>query len=67
MGMTANVRHDEVLRRLREGDALRLDASYSYQSRFGDGTLVPHQVMQRLLDDAQVIKPQGRGELWRTT
>lgn len=56
---------DEVFERVKAGEVIRLDGSYSYQSRFDDGTLIPHQVMQTLFYNNRLLKPDHRGEVWR--
>lgn len=55
---------DDVFDRVKSGEVIRLDGSYSYQSRFDDGTLIPHQVMQSLFYNNRLIKPAHRGEAW---
>ena len=55
---------DDVLKRIRSGEVLLLDASLSYQSRFTGGEQVSHQVMQSLLDREVVAHPGLRGRAW---
>lgn len=55
---------ENVLQRLASGEILILDASYSYQSRFGNGDVVPHQIMSSLLDRGHVKAAPTRGNKW---
>jgi hypothetical protein len=57
---------EDVLSRLGRGDRLEITSSFSFQSRFNDGTVVSHQTMQILLDANKVTLPEqrGRGAAW---
>lgn len=55
----------DVIERLGRGEALTLDATYSLQSVFSDGTRVPHQVMLSLVDRSMLVAPVRRGLAWR--
>jgi hypothetical protein len=56
----------EVRQRMSEGDMPILDSSYSYKSRFSDGSTVAHQVMQILVYDGTLASPGERGLPWST-
>ena len=57
---------DEIVARVRAGHGLRLSGSMSYASRFEDGTMLPHQVMSRLMDAGRLALPDGlhAGSAW---
>jgi hypothetical protein len=57
----------DVLLRMRDGDFPSISSSYSYQSAFSDGTVVPHQVMQCLLVENKIaaVEVGKRGAVWQ--
>lgn len=54
---------EDVVTRISQGDFPVVASSYSYASRFDDGTEVPHQVMQSAVGRFNMLAP-ARGGRW---